>query len=100
MALIFNGFEWDSGNDTKSLHKHGVTCSEAEEAFVGPRFVFPDTKHSTSNEERFILFGESKEKRLLIAFTVRNKKVRVISARPMNQNERQWYEKEKTKQKN
>ncbi len=26
-------FEWDEGNRTKSLEKHGITCEEAESVF-------------------------------------------------------------------
>ncbi len=99
MSIIFSGFEWDKGTSDKSRLKHGVTCEEAEKTFLGKNFVFPDLKHSTPTEERFILFGETRQnKPLLVAFTVRDKKARVISARPMSQKERTWYEKEKRDQ--
>ncbi len=98
MSFRFNGFDWDTGNKDKSLIKHGVSRTDAEEAFLNKAFVFPDTLYSTASEHRFVLFGENRAgKRLFIAFTIRNEKVRVISARPMSLKERDWYEKAKQK---
>lgn len=96
--LIFNGFEWDDGNQDKNLKKHGVNCEEIEETFLGKKFVFQDSVHSTNKEERFVLFGESfSQKRLFVAFTLRSGLIRVISARPMSKKERMWYEEAKKK---
>lgn len=98
MQLEFSGFEWDQGNVEKSLLKHGVSCEEAEAAFSGEPFVYVDERHSTETEMRYVLFGETKQqKALLIAFTMRAKLVRVISARPMSRKERSWYVEEKGK---
>lgn len=98
IALQFAGFEWDGGNREKNLRKHGITCVEAEEVCRGNPLVYPDTIHSTTSEQRYVLFGETPAARLLfIAFTVRSRKIRIISARPMSQKERNWYEKEKKK---
>lgn len=94
----FAAFDWDEGNRNKSLTKHGVSCAEAEEAYYGWHFVFRDLVHSTAQEERFVLLGETRaERRLMIVFTIRLGRVRVISARPMNQKERMRYETEKEK---
>lgn len=87
-------FQWDKGNKDKNLVKHGVADKECEEAFFDTRKrIYKDELHS-AKEERFILLGQTKEGRLLYAvFTVRNKKVRVISARDINRKEKQLYEK-------
>lgn len=98
MFLTFSGFDWDSGNRDKSFKKHEVTCEKAEEVFYRKPFVYLDEKHSTESEKRHILFGETSEgKALLVSFTIRNEKVRVISARPMSRKERKWYDEEKKK---
>lgn len=98
MQIEFSGFEWDQGNVEKSLKKHSVTCEEAEEVFLGEPFVYPDEGHSAETEKRYVLFGETKQQKpLLIAFTMRDKSVRVISARPMSRKERSWYAEEKGK---
>jgi uncharacterized protein len=87
------GFEWDVGNIIKNLLKHFVTTDECEELFFNhPHFVVKDEKHSTQ-EERFQAFGFTNGKRLLhLTFTLRNNKIRVISARPMSKGERKIYE--------
>lgn len=94
--IIFNEpikFEWDKGNRGKNFDKHGVSDHECEEAFFDPnKKILRDILHS-AREERYILLGQSKENRmLLIAFTLRKDKVRVISARDLNKKERKLYE--------
>jgi|SRR6266700_2774295 len=88
-------FEWDKGNELKNWLKHKVTNSEAEEAFYDKkRLVTEDTKHSSKEELRFILFGKTKKVRLLfIIFTIRDENIRIISARDTNRKEVQFYEK-------
>lgn len=87
-------FEWDAGNEQKSYRKHKVGNQECEEVFFDPdRKILKDVVHS-QNEERYLLIGETKHKRLLfIVFMLRNQKVRVISARDINKKERTLYEK-------
>ncbi|OGI59972.1 hypothetical protein A2814_01555 [Candidatus Nomurabacteria bacterium RIFCSPHIGHO2_01_FULL_38_19] len=91
-----SGFEWDKGNKIKNLTKHKVSQDECEETFFDyNRKVQKDLLHSR-DEERYILLGQTKYKRLLyIIFTIRKEKVRVISARDINKKERKLYE-EKT----
>jgi len=87
-------FEWDEGNREK-LKKHVVETKESEETFFDAKKVmYKDVLHSTK-EERFILLGKTKLKRLLyIVFTYRKQNVRIISARNINKKEVHLYEKE------
>lgn len=78
-ALLFG---WDSGNSSKNKRKHDVEDWECEEVFFDPRKVILKDKLHSGQEERFILLGKTRQGRLLfIAFTIRNERVRVISAR-------------------
>lgn len=88
------GFEWDSGNERKSLDKHSVTKLEAEEVFFNvPILLLDDSKHSES-EPRFHALGKTDAGHPLhITFTIRTNKLRVISARPMHKKEKTHYEK-------
>jgi len=90
------GFDWDRWNEQKSFLKHGITNREAESIFEdGFRIIFNDEKHSVE-EERYICIGKSEFERLLYcSFTVREGKIRIISSRPANQRNRNYYEKEK-----
>ena len=87
------GFQWDAGNETKSVDRHSVSRREAEEAFADQRLrLVEDAAHSKS-ELRYHAFGETKEGRLLqVSFTIRGNLIRVISARSMNRRERKMYE--------
>lgn len=78
----------------KSVERHGVMRSEAEEAFFNrPVVVVDDSRHSV-NERRFALHGVTNEDRALtVIFTIRGALVRVISARDMSRKERREYEK-------
>lgn len=87
-------FLWDSGNIDKNRLKHGISNEETEEAFLdeGKR-IAKDILHS-KKEKRYILLGQTKKQRILfIVFTIRNKKIRVISARIVNKKEVYLYEK-------
>lgn len=87
-------FEWDSGNLDKSRRKHGVTPEESESVFFDSNaIILPDARHS-KQEDRLVIFGTSDRKRnLLVVFTIRNRKMRIISARRMHRKEADKYEK-------
>lgn len=88
------GFQWDDGNTNKNVLGHDVTQSEAEEIFFhAPVVLLEDAKHSIA-ESRFLIHGATNAGRLLTAaFTVRGKRVRVISVRDMSRQERRRYAK-------
>jgi uncharacterized protein len=87
------GFEWDSHNADKIWFKHHVSLSECEQIFFNlPLVVADDLKHS-EHENRFFALGQTDLDRFLfMVFTVRNNKIRVISARDMNRKERRVYQ--------
>lgn len=88
-------FEWDEANKDKIWVKHKVSSEECEEAFATQRiFNQPDELHS-GKENRHILVSKTKKDRFLfIVFTIRNNKVRVVSARDMHREEQDFYEEE------
>lgn len=87
-------FDWDQWNIQKNELKHGVSRLETE-CLLRPRHrLFEDEKHSTSREARYILYGRGLETRvLMVASTLRAKRVRVITARPASRRERRIYDK-------
>jgi uncharacterized DUF497 family protein len=86
-------FEWDPEKAAHNREKHGVTFEEAQTVFEDDLFiVFADPKHSVS-ERRYLMTGQSKQGRLLmISYTERFGKIRLISARPATRRERRAYE--------
>jgi hypothetical protein len=86
-------FEWDPAKAAANVKAHGVSFEEAVTVFQDPLAkVHPDPDHSAS-ERREILIGHSAQVRLLlVAFTDRQGKIRLISARKVTRRERQEYE--------
>ena len=87
------GFDWDENNREKNWENHQVLASECEEVFFNlPLLLQTDSTHS-KKEPRYYLLGHTiAGRRLFIAFTVREDKIRVISARDMSKKERNIYE--------
>jgi len=86
-------FDWDDGNRDKNRVKHDVLTGEAEQIFFNePIIILNDLKHSQT-EQRFAAFGvTNKVRTLVVVYTIRNNRIRVISARDMNKKERVFYE--------
>ncbi len=86
------GFEWDQGNIAKNWDKHDVSVLECEQIFFNkPLIVKRDRKHSKL-ENRYYVLGKTNMNRLLFAvFTIRNEKIRIISARDMTVSEMERY---------
>jgi uncharacterized protein len=92
-------FEWDAGNRDKNWLKHQVSSTEAEEAFFDADKKLAKAVFQTATQEkRFILLGKTMLGRLLfVVFTIRDKNIRVISARNINRKERPLYETGRTR---
>lgn len=86
-------FEWDEEKAEINLKKHGVSFTEAETVWDDYFYVdIYDDEHSVE-EDRFLIIGESSENRLLIvSYTERENRVRIISARELTPKERRDYE--------
>jgi hypothetical protein len=78
-----------------NLSRHGVSFAEAVTAFGDPLSMnMPDPDHS-EGEQRFIVLGMSDRYRLLIvSYTERPPRTRIISARLATRHERKQYEEE------
>jgi uncharacterized DUF497 family protein len=86
-------FEWNKEKAAINFRKHGVSFEEAatvrDDYFVVDLY---DTDHSIE-ENRFLIAGESAQNRLLIvSYTEKNGKIRIISARELTPKEKRDYE--------
>jgi hypothetical protein len=86
-------FEWDPVKAAQNVKDHGVTFDEASTVFADPlALLMPDPDHS-EDEERYLLLGMSTQQRLLVvAFTERPPRTRLISGRRATRRERRQYE--------
>ena len=92
------GFEWDEGNIRKNWDKHRVTPLECEQVFFNRPLIAADDESHSGREARYYVLGKADAGRqLFIVFTIRNHRIRVISARDMSQKERRRYREETEK---
>ena len=93
--ILYNctGFEWDKGNSAKNWIRHQVTRGECEQVFFNEPLIVGDDKKHSEEEKRWYLLGITDAGRtLFVVFTVRKKRIRVISARDMNKKEREAFD--------
>ena len=86
-------FDWDPTKAKLNLWKHRVSFEEAITALLDPLSkTDPDPDHSIQ-ERRFITFGMSMQRRLLVvSYTERGEVIRLTSARPATKTEKKIYE--------
>ncbi len=86
-------FEWDEDKADANLHKHGVSFDEAQTIFADPLAITISDPDHSADEDRFIIMGESEKQRVVVVvYTERRKKIRLISARKATRVERKKYE--------
>ena len=85
--------EWDESKNLLNQKKHGISFEEAATVFVDPLEVTIDDPDHSVSEHRFISIGESFKRRLLVvSYTERGNKIRIINARKSTRSERRAYE--------
>jgi len=86
-------FEWDPEKAIENERKHGVSFDEALTVFADSLSrTIADPDHS-QGEARYLELGLSRHGRLLVvAFTERNERIRIISVRLATKRERRHYE--------
>lgn len=85
-------FEWDLQKATLNVLKHQVSFEEAATAILD-EFSKTTLDPDSFGENRFITFGVSARRRLLVVcYTHRAETIRMISARTATKLEREIYE--------
>jgi uncharacterized DUF497 family protein len=86
-------FEWDENKEKSNFRKHGISFTEGESVFYDLySLTIPDPDHSIE-EHRFIDIGTSNKNRVLIVvYTERKDRIRIISVRKATGDERRMYE--------
>ncbi len=89
--MIEDDFEWDDEKAAANAEKHGVTFTEARSVFRDPFAIELLDDREDHNEDRYILIGMSTASVLVVVYTERNDRNRIISARKAEPNERRFY---------
>jgi uncharacterized DUF497 family protein len=86
-------FEWNPGKAETNFKKHAVRFAEAEPVFTDDcAFTITDDE-SDPHEQRFVSIGKGLQGRILVVvYTYRSAKIRIISARTADAHERAEYE--------
>ena len=91
MSVIDDAFEWDDAKAATNHLKHGVTFETARGAFQDPSALDWADNRRDYDEERFILLGLCPTRLLYVAYTMRGRRIRIISARGATSAERRLY---------
>jgi hypothetical protein len=91
-------FEWDPAKEAANQRKHGVTFREALTVFdhTAAR-VFDDPEHSREEQREIIVGHSNRGSLLVVCFTERYEKIRIITARKATKRERKDYEQSQSK---
>ena len=86
-------FEWDAQKADENLKKHGVAFEEALTVFADPLAdIFDDPDHSVGERRELIIGHSARQRLLIVSFTDRDRRTRVIGARETTARERRDYE--------
>jgi uncharacterized DUF497 family protein len=84
-------FEWDAAKAEHNLAKHGIPFAYAARAFSDPNAAAYPDRRRPYGEERFNLIARIESYIFSVTFTVREGKIRIISARRASKKERDKY---------
>ncbi|MGN0437466.1 MAG: BrnT family toxin [Lachnospiraceae bacterium] len=83
-------FEWDENKNQKNIEKHGISFDIAKFVFEDYDAIeIYDDLHS-QDEDRYIIIGMVGDV-LYVVYTMRKEKIRLISARLADNDERRLY---------
>jgi uncharacterized protein len=86
-------FEWDDDEALANVRKHGVPFEEAATVWNDLFNIDLFDHDHSADEERFLIIGESVSSKLLIvSYTERENRIRIIGARELTPKERREYE--------
>lgn len=86
------GFEWDPFKALGNVRKHRVTFEEAATVFDDLHsLTIPDVDHSDEECRELTLGFSNRGRILVVSFTARGDRLRIISARTATPQERQQY---------
>lgn len=83
-------FEWDDQKNRANNAKHGIAFEVVRDCFSGPMLVRHDARFDYG-EERWIAIALLNIVPVVIVYTTRGKKIRIISARKADRREREKF---------
>ena len=87
-------FEWDDAKAAENYARHGISFDAAKGVFEDPFAIEQLDDREDYGEERFSIIGMVEGHVLYVAYTMRNDKIRIISARGAESYEKRRYHEE------
>jgi len=84
-------FEWDRNKSLRTFGDRDLVFEAARIVFRGPLVRRQDARRRRAREPRFMVLGELYGRVMVIIYTPRNRKCRIISLRAANAIEREIY---------
>lgn len=84
-------FEWDAAKARRNLRVHGVSFPTASGVFLDPERIEDADTREEYDEDRYVTIGFASQVLLAVVFTLREKRIRLISARKANRSEEKEY---------
>lgn len=86
------GYEWDANKAATNFKKHGVHFADAATVFSDELAIRMSDEISSLDEDRFVILGMSVPGDLLVVvYSWRGDRIRIISARQATPRERRSY---------
>jgi uncharacterized DUF497 family protein len=89
--MMADDFEWDQAKAAANYKKHGVRFEHAVGAFEDPFALIELDESEEYGQDRFLLTGRAAGGILVVVYTERGERVRIISAREATEYERRNY---------
>ena len=90
-----DNFEWNARKAARNLADHGISFEIAREVFDDPAHLDRCDDSEDYGEDRYNATGLVKGRLLVVSYTMRGAKIRIISARLAEPHERRRYHEEK-----
>ena len=84
-------FEWDDEKSARNLRVHKVTFEAASEVFADVFAVQIEDRREDYGEHRYAITGMAQGRLLFVAYTYRENRIRIISARHAKPFEKRLY---------
>lgn len=81
-------FQWDAAKDAANIRKHGIDFEDAKRIFYEPIIILVSSRNE---EKRWVGIGKLDALFVAVIFTMRDKQVRIISARRARRHEERAY---------
>jgi uncharacterized DUF497 family protein len=85
-------FEWDDAKAEANLKKHKISFRAASRVFDDPLVLIEQDLAEDYGEDRFVAVGRVEGLLITVVFTERGERVRIVSARKANNDERRAYD--------